>query len=101
MSRRDFVRRIAEDWAAFAADVAAHHAPTPPAPLDREYAFGVGRRLILAGEYRPRVRSLDYGRVAREARRVLPAAERLIAEVRAEYPEHACRACGARLPVAS
>jgi hypothetical protein len=94
MTRREFTRRIAESYARFEADVRDHHSGGRPAPLDREWAFSTGRRIVVSGDYRPRVRYLDYERVAREARRQLPAARVLIAEVDKAYPEHACAACG-------
>lgn len=94
LTRREFAHRIAQDYAAFALDVARHHGGTPM-PLDREYVFSAGRRLIEAGEYAPRGdwRYMDRAELLRTARRHLPAAERFVAQVHDDW-EHACRACG-------
>lgn len=97
MTRNQFTRRIAESYAAFAADVEAHHPDGKPTPLDREWAFNRGREIIAAGDYKPRVSALDYTSVAAEARRQLPAARAFIARVHASEPSHRCAACGATI----
>lgn len=95
MTRREFTRRIAEDYAAFAADCAAHHPGSTPQPFGREYVFGAGSRIIERGDYVPRRdwRYMDRDSIVREARKQLPAAERLIAQVHDGW-EHSCHVCG-------
>jgi hypothetical protein len=78
MTRREFVEQIAFDYATFEREYAGRQI----VPLDRRFAFSTGRRYIEHGRYAPRrdYRYLDWGRVAREARKALPRTRRLLAE---------------------
>lgn len=99
MTRREFAKAIAQDYAAFAADCAAHHDGATPTPLDTAYVFSAGRRIIERGDYTPRRdwRYMDKASVLREVRYFYPAAVRFIAEVHKGWA-HECNVCGGTVP---
>lgn len=81
MTRSDFTSQIAYDYAMFVREIKERHGlHAKVQPLDREYAFRSGQRIIDGGRYTPRVRHLDYRLIAREARKHLPHVDRLIRE---------------------
>lgn len=86
MTRAELVEQIAYEYVAFERETAQRAAADPEfyagtklMPLEHEFAFSVGRRYCESGRYRPRrdYRYLDWSRIAREARKVLPRMRRL------------------------
>lgn len=81
MTRAEFIRQIAYEYAVFDADITARYgAEQKRQPLEREFAFHTGRGYVRSGQYRPRVSALDYTLIAREARKLLPRMQRDLAE---------------------
>jgi hypothetical protein len=79
MTRREWTQQIAFEWVTFDRDVTERHgADQPRQPLDRRFAVVTGRSYIESGRYVPRRGSLDYARVAYEARRHVPRIRRML-----------------------
>lgn len=83
MTRRRFTEQIAFEYATFDAQITRDHgADQKRQPLDRQFAFSVGRGYIESRAYVPRkdYRYLDWAVIAREARKHLPRMRQLIAK---------------------
>lgn len=82
MTRSDFVRQIAYEYAIFVREIKARHGEDAKCqPLDRHFAYSTGQGYVETKKYTPRVRHLNYSLIAQEARKALPRIERLLEEV--------------------
>jgi len=87
MTRRELVEAVAFAYADFQTGRVWSR---PIQPLDRHFAFGVGRSYCERGDYRSRAiggyRYMDWAKVAQEARRVYSAKRRQWIQFHPERP---------------